>query len=96
MNKSIRYALLVVVFAAERPNLAAKDVPLAAGNLLQCTLDEPNLSSRTVKVGDPIVCYARPLQEFGCSVFPRGTQQRHEQKPPSARFKFYGSVLKLT
>jgi hypothetical protein len=25
-------------------------------------------------VGDPIVCYARPAQMFGCSLFPPGSQ----------------------
>ncbi len=74
MNKAVGYAFLGLVFAGAQSNLGAKEVPVAAGNLLQCTLDEPNLSSRTVKVGDPIVCYARPLREFGCSVFPRGAQ----------------------
>jgi hypothetical protein len=74
MSRVLRYAVLAYLFAGTPLSLAARDVPLAAGNLLQCTLDEPNLSSRTVKVGDPIVCYARPEQIFGCSVFPRGSQ----------------------
>src|SRR6516165_3188017 len=74
MSRILRYAILAYLFIGTHLNLAARDVPLAAGNLLQCTLNEPNLSSRTVKVGDPIVCYARPEQIFGCSFFPRGTQ----------------------
>ena len=74
VSRILRYAVLAYLFLATQLNLAARDVPLAAGNLLQCTLDEPNLSPRTVKVGDPIVCYARPEQIFGCSLFPRGTQ----------------------
>ena len=74
MSRILRYAVLAYLFLATQLNLPARDVPLAAANLLQCTLNEPNLSSRTVKVGDPIVCYARPEQIFGCSLFPRGTQ----------------------
>ena len=74
VSRILRYAVLAYLFLATQLNLAARDVPLAAGNLLRCTLDEPNLSPRTVKVGDPIVCYARPEQIFGCSLFPRGTQ----------------------
>ena len=74
MSRILRYAILAYLSVGTHLNLAARDVPLAAGNHLQCTLNEPNLSSRTVKVGDPIVCYARPEQIFGCSLFPRGTQ----------------------
>lgn len=74
MSRIFRYAVLAYLCVGIPLSLAARDVPLAAGNILQCTLDEPNLSSRTVKVGDPIVCYARPEQIFGCSVFPRGSQ----------------------
>jgi hypothetical protein len=39
---------------------------------LQCTLDEPNLSSKTVLVGDPVLCHLGPLGSFGHSAFPRG------------------------
>jgi len=74
MKKAISLAILVFLFFAAEPNLSPRNIPLVAGNLLECTLNEPNLSSQTAKVGDPLVCYARPLRELGCSVFPRGTQ----------------------
>jgi len=45
---------------------------LPAGTLLQCTLDEPNLSSRTAQVGDPVLCHVGALAAFGRPVFPRG------------------------
>jgi hypothetical protein len=45
---------------------------LPAGMLLQCTLDEPNFSSRTAQIGDPILCHLGALAAFGHSVFPRG------------------------
>jgi hypothetical protein len=51
----------------------AQDVLIPAGTLLHCTLDEPNLSSATAAVGDPVVCHMRSIQEFGHVVFPRGT-----------------------
>jgi hypothetical protein len=44
-----------------------------AGTLLQCTLDEPNFSSATVNVGDPVVCYLKSVQQFGHIVLPRGS-----------------------
>jgi hypothetical protein len=51
----------------------AQDVLIPAGTLLHCTLDEPNLSSATAAVGDPVICHMRSIQEFGHVVFPRGT-----------------------
>jgi hypothetical protein len=44
-----------------------------AGTLLQCTLDEPNFSSATASVGDPVVCYLKSVQQFGHIVLPRGS-----------------------
>jgi hypothetical protein len=52
---------------------SARDIVIPAGTIMQCTLDEPNLSSATVDVGDPILCHPRALTEFGHSSFPRGT-----------------------
>jgi len=44
-----------------------------AGTLLKCTLDEPNFSSATAEVGDPVICHLSSLREFGQNVFPRGS-----------------------
>ncbi len=53
---------------------AAEDmIIIRAGELVRCTLEEPNLSSATVDVGDPVVCYLQSFREFGVSVFPRGS-----------------------
>ena len=49
-----------------------KELTVPAGTLLQCTLDEPNFSSRTAHVGDPLLCHIRSLTMFGGPVFPRG------------------------
>jgi hypothetical protein len=43
-----------------------------AGTLVRCTLDEPNFSSRTAQVGDPILCRTTSVEMFGHSVIPRG------------------------
>ena len=45
---------------------------LPAGTLLKCTLNEPNLSSATVAVGDPVLCHLHSVTEFGQQTFPRG------------------------
>jgi len=61
-------SLLTAVLA---PVAAARDI-IPAGTLLQCTIDEPNFSSKTALVGDPVLCHLGSLSSFGHSVFPRG------------------------
>jgi hypothetical protein len=51
----------------------AQDIIVPAGTLLHCTLDEPNFSSATANVGDPVVCLLSNAEEFGDIVFPRGS-----------------------
>jgi hypothetical protein len=50
---------------------AASDI-IPAGTILQCTIDEPNFSSKTAMVGDPILCHLSSLSSFGRPIFPRG------------------------
>ncbi len=50
---------------------AAEEI-LPAGTLLQCTLDEPNFSSRTAQIGDPVLCHVGAVAFFGHPLFPRG------------------------
>lgn len=61
------------VFFLFHSSARAQDILVPAGTLLQCTLDEPNLSSATAAVGDPVICHMKSIQEFGHVVFPRGT-----------------------
>jgi hypothetical protein len=60
----------VVVCSAK---VSAQDLLVPAGTLLQCTMDEPNFSSRTAAIGDPVLCHLRSQQEFGHQMFPRGS-----------------------
>jgi hypothetical protein len=46
---------------------------LPAGTLLQCTLNEPNFSSATAAIGDPVLCHLHSMTEFGQQAFPRGS-----------------------
>ncbi len=73
MNSTLRYVILALALTIPTLNLAAQHILLRAGTLIRCTLDEPNFSSRTAELGDPLICYARPVREFGRSVFPRGS-----------------------
>lgn len=51
----------------------AAEEMIPAGSLLQCRVSEPNLSSKTADVGDPVLCQASPVEKFGRSVLPYGT-----------------------
>jgi hypothetical protein len=48
-------------------------IVVPAGTIIRCTLDETNFSSATADIGDPVLCHLASLQEFGHSVFPRGS-----------------------
>lgn len=73
MKSSAMYFTLVLLSLGLWSTAQARDVVVPAGTLMSCTLDEPKFSSATVNVGDPFLCYPRPMQSFGQSVFPRGT-----------------------
>jgi hypothetical protein len=45
---------------------------IPAGTILHCTMDDPNFSSKTVQIGDPVLCSLGSVAAFGHSVFPRG------------------------
>jgi len=62
----------IVLYLAASATAQTKETIIPAGSLLQCTLDEPNFSSASAEVGDPVICHARGVQEFGHAVFPRG------------------------
>ncbi len=48
------------------------DVILPAGTLLRCTLNEPNFSSKTADVGDPVTCDLSAVIVFGHAAFGHG------------------------
>ena len=73
MKSGLWYVVLVVSLLALTLSASARDVVLPAGTLLQCTLNEPNFSSATADVGDPVLCHLRGLTEFGQQAFPRGS-----------------------
>ncbi|MFY9912364.1 MAG: hypothetical protein WCF22_17195 [Candidatus Sulfotelmatobacter sp.] len=73
MKSTVVSASLVITLLATCAAASAHDVVLPAGTLLQCTLNEPNFSSKTAEVGDPVVCHLRGITEFGQQAFPRGS-----------------------
>src|ERR1700683_5223369 len=73
MKSSLWFAMFAVCLSAFTLSASARDVVLPAGTLLQCTLNEPNFSSATADVGDPVLCHLRAQTEFGQQAFPRGS-----------------------
>jgi hypothetical protein len=59
---------LVPVASAQTPG----EEFLPAGTILHCTLDEPNFSSRTAELGDPVLCHTGTLPALGRSLSYRG------------------------
>jgi hypothetical protein len=66
-------SLLVFTIFSLPLSASAREMVLPAGTLLKCTLNEPNLSSATVAVGDPVLCHLHSVTEFGQQAFPRGS-----------------------
>jgi hypothetical protein len=73
MRRISAYLIFSLVFLGLQGSTQAQDILVPAGTLLRCTLDEPNFSSATADIGDPVVCHLSSLREFGQNVFPRGS-----------------------
>jgi hypothetical protein len=73
MSRKYLLLALSVFLSSVIVQAATRDI-IPAGTLLHCTMDEPNFSSKTAQVGDPVLCNLGPLGTFGHSVFPRGAE----------------------
>jgi hypothetical protein len=71
--KSSLFAVLAISLLGLTLSASAREMVLPAGTLLQCTMNEPNFSSSTVAVGDPVLCHLHSVTEFGQQAFPRGS-----------------------
>jgi hypothetical protein len=85
------YALVLPLFIfLLQGSTRAQDVVVPAGTLLHCTLDEPNFSSATAAVGDPVLCHLRSLQQFGRTIFPRGSYLQGHLEAAKEPGHFFG------
>ena len=73
MRRVSTYLSVLVLFLGVQASTRAQDILVPAGTLLRCTLDEPDFSSKTADIGDPVVCHLAALRQFGKTVFPRGS-----------------------
>jgi hypothetical protein len=72
MRRYLEVIAIPLLSLAVSPIVRAQDVLVPAGTLFRCTMSEPNFSSATAEVGDPVLCHLASLQQFGRNVFPRG------------------------
>ena len=63
---SILFAAPLALSAADY----ASDQLLPAGSLIQCTTSEPRLSSKTLSIGDPVMCRVSHAVHVGRTVLP--------------------------
>ena len=84
--------LLSVLVLGVITNLARAESTdfLPAGMLLTCTMDEPNFSSKTAEVGDPVLCHVSSTAAFGHQVFPRGAYLSGHLQDAQDPGHFYG------
>jgi hypothetical protein len=73
MRRISAYFAVSVLFLGVQASTKAQDILVPAGTLLRCTMDEPDFSSKTADIGDPVVCHLAALRQFGKTVFPRGS-----------------------
>lgn len=73
MRRILAFFVFSLMFLFLQTSAKADDYIVPAGTLLRCTLDEPNFSSATADIGDPVVCHLNGLREFGHNVLPRGS-----------------------
>ncbi len=66
-----RYALSLLLVAL--PFAAKADQLVSAGSLLQCTISEGNVSSKTMRIGDPVMCQLGHTEMYGRNSFPYGS-----------------------
>ncbi len=70
--KVAQHALALLLATAPLTAYAA-DQLIPAGSLIQCTVAEPRLSSKTADIGDPVLCQVSPMERYGRSMLPYGS-----------------------
>ena len=64
-------ATLLLVLPGSLAAWAVQLIP--AGSVMQCMISEPNVSSKTMHIGDPVLCQVSRTELYGRSVFPYGS-----------------------
>ncbi|WP_157467626.1 hypothetical protein [Edaphobacter aggregans] len=70
--RSLIKLLMLPAILVTPATLWGQEIIVPAGTIMQCTLEDAILSSKTVAPDDPILCATGTLRQFGVSVFPQG------------------------
>jgi hypothetical protein len=65
------FTLLLLLVGAPLAGFADRLIP--AGSLISCTVSEPRLSSKTARIGDPVLCKVSHVELYGRSTLPYGS-----------------------
>lgn len=71
--KGYSLTLLSFLALAASINGRAAEQLIPAGSLVQCTVSEPALSSKTTEVGDPVLCQVSHVELYSRSILPYGS-----------------------
>ena len=55
------------------PSIASAEQLVPAGSILKCTVSEPKISSKTMEIGDPVMCTLGHTEAYSRVVFPYGS-----------------------
>ncbi|MGI4826672.1 MAG: hypothetical protein ACRYFU_00520 [Janthinobacterium lividum] len=64
---------LSLLLAAAPVTGYASEQLVPGGSMIQCTVSEPKISSKTESIGDPVLCQVSHVELYGRSVFPYGS-----------------------
>jgi hypothetical protein len=67
--KCATFAFCAMLLAAPLAGYAGEQI-IPAGSLINCTVSEPKLSSKTDSIGDPVLCQLGFSERYGRSVLP--------------------------
>jgi hypothetical protein len=71
--KRIGFSFLPSLFLLVPLTTLSAEQLIPAGSLIQCTVAEPKLSSKTADIGDPVLCQVSRVELYGRSVLPYGS-----------------------
>ena len=90
MRQNICLITISLLSLLASPTARAQDTVVPAGTLLRCTMSEPNFSSATAEVGDPVLCHLAAVQVFGHNIFPRGAYMGGHLEAEKDPGRFFG------
>jgi hypothetical protein len=69
----MKYPLAVVLLVLPALAIAGAEQLIPSGSVMQCTVSEPNVSSKTTHIGDPVLCRLSRSELYGRSTVPYGS-----------------------